>query len=61
MSGAGHAPFRDDAETFNRRLESFCEDVARERDALAGELSDAHARRAGAIVTPASPPAAGPA
>jgi pimeloyl-ACP methyl ester carboxylesterase len=29
MSGAGHAPFWDDAPSFNRRLASFCESVSR--------------------------------
>jgi hypothetical protein len=25
MSGAGHAPFWDDAQTFDRHLRTFCE------------------------------------
>ncbi|MGH7717508.1 MAG: alpha/beta fold hydrolase [Gemmatimonadaceae bacterium] len=29
MPSAGHAPFWDDAASFNRRLGAFCEDVAR--------------------------------
>jgi pimeloyl-ACP methyl ester carboxylesterase len=30
MEGAGHAPFWDDAASFNRRLSELCEEVARE-------------------------------
>jgi len=33
MADAGHAPFWDDAPSFNQRLAAFCEDVARERTA----------------------------
>jgi pimeloyl-ACP methyl ester carboxylesterase len=35
MPGAGHAPFWDDATSFNRRLGTFCTEVAR------GELARA--------------------
>ena len=31
MSGAGHAPFRDDPESFNRRLAAFASEVAQRR------------------------------
>jgi len=31
MSGAGHAPFRDDAPSFNRRLAAFASEVAQRR------------------------------
>ena len=31
MSGAGHAPFRDDPESFNRRLAAFASEVAKGR------------------------------
>ena len=32
MPGAGHAPFWEDADAFNRRLAAFCDDVARRRE-----------------------------
>jgi pimeloyl-ACP methyl ester carboxylesterase len=32
MARAGHAPFRDDADAFNRRLAAFCEDLGRSSD-----------------------------
>lgn len=34
MRGAGHAPFWDDAERFNQRLATFCEEVSRGESAL---------------------------
>ena len=33
MADAGHAPFWDDAPSFNQRLAAFCDEVARERAA----------------------------
>lgn len=38
MLGAGHAPFWDDAPSFNRRLGTFCDDVARSGDAGTRDL-----------------------
>ena len=39
IPGAGHAAFWDDAPSFNRRLGTFCEDVARDGESLAaGDL-----------------------
>ena len=35
MKDAGHAPFVDDAPAFNRRLATFCRDVARRLNAVA--------------------------
>jgi pimeloyl-ACP methyl ester carboxylesterase len=37
MPGAGHAPFWDDAASFNRRLAAFCDAVARSPDASAAD------------------------
>jgi pimeloyl-ACP methyl ester carboxylesterase len=35
MSGAGHAPFWDNAAEFNQRLSAFCREAARERSTVA--------------------------